>query len=123
MAVEIGVGERAVRVSFRGADAFWAASRGLTIPVLRIRAARVISRREATRDSSKLRLPGSSLPGMLRAGSYGLGADRQLWCVHRGDSFLALDLYGRPYTRVVVEVPDPHALAGRINAARVPQRR
>jgi hypothetical protein len=116
MAVQVEVGERTVRVAFRGLDAFWALSRGLTIPFVRLRAARVMTRRDATRDSPKLRLPGSSLPGVLRAGSYGRGTNRQLWCVHRADEVLALDLVGTPYCRVVLEVDDPDDLARRIGA-------
>jgi hypothetical protein len=116
MSVEVVIAEREVRVAFRGADALWASSRGITIPVPRLRGARVISRAEAHRECSKLRLPGTALPGVLRAGSYGRGDDRQLWCVHRAAEVLVLDLVGRPYCRVVLEVADPAGLAGRIGA-------
>jgi hypothetical protein len=115
MSVEVVVAEREVRVAFHGADALWSSSRGITIPVARLRGARVISRLEANRECSKLRLPGTALPGVLRAGSYGRGDDRQLWCVHRAEQVLALDLVGRPYCRVVLEVTDPAELARRIS--------
>ncbi|HEX3825858.1 MAG TPA: hypothetical protein VHV82_01185 [Sporichthyaceae bacterium] len=116
MSVEVVIAEREVRAAFRGADAFFASSRGITIPVPRLRAVGVMSRLDAHRECSKLRLPGTALPGVLRAGSYGRGDERQLWCVHRAEQVLVLDLIGRPYCRVVLEVADPAGLAGRIGA-------
>lgn len=116
MTVEVVVAEGEVRVVFRGADVLWASSRGITIPVPRLRGVRVTSRVDATRECSKLRLPGTCLPGVVRAGSYGRGNDRQLWCVHRAVEVLALDLVGLPYCRVVLEVADPPGLARRISA-------
>ncbi|HUR75365.1 MAG TPA: hypothetical protein VMZ00_13885 [Sporichthya sp.] len=118
MAVTVEVTTDAVAVCFRGVDRFWALSRGLRIPLERIDEAGASPRADAKRRCPKLRLPGSYWPGRLHAGSYGWGERRQLWCVHRAQQVLAVDLHGRPYARVVVEVDDPGAVAARIEAAR-----
>jgi hypothetical protein len=117
VAVTVSVDAGEVRVRFSGLDRFWALSRGLTIPVHRVRSARVLPRREAAKACPKVRMPGSYWPKRLHAGSYGFGEKRQLWCVHRGQEVLAIDLRGRPYARVVVEVGNPKERAGRITAA------
>ena len=115
MTVSVDAGE--VRVRFSGADRFWALSGGITLPVHRIRDAKVLPRRDAAKACPKMRLPGSYWPRRLHAGSYGFGAKRQLWCVHRAEEVLAVDLRGRPYARLVVEVEHPKERAGRINGA------
>lgn len=115
MTVSVDAGE--VRVQFSGADRFWALSSGITIPVSRVREAKVLPRKDAAKACPKWRLPGSYWPGRLRAGSYGLGAGRQLWCAHKAEEVLAIDLRGKPYARVVVEVANPRERAGRITGA------
>jgi hypothetical protein len=59
-----------------------------------------------------LRLPGTELPGFIRAGSYGRGAKREFWDVRRGETVLVIDtISARPYARVVLEVDDPSGKA------------
>ncbi len=117
MAVTVSVGASSVDVAFTGKDALWALRRSLRVPLKRVHGARVMARRDAEKECPWLRLPGSYLPRMLRAGSYGVGARRQLWCVHRADTVLVVELRGRPYSRIVLQTREPHRLAGQINAA------
>lgn len=118
MPVTIDIDAAAVTVRFRGRDRVWTLSRGVTVPLERVVGAQARSRAEAQEQSPPLRLPGTYVPGRLRAGSYGWGASRQLWCVHRAPEVLVLDLRDRPYSRIVVEVEDPVGTAARIEAAR-----
>jgi hypothetical protein len=111
--VEVCRGELDVRI--RGLDRFLALSGGVRLPLSAVLSARVRDRVAALADGPKLRLPGSYLPGVVRAGSYGLGDDRELWCVHRAPTVLAIELTGQRYRRVVVEVPDPEQAAKEIN--------
>jgi hypothetical protein len=115
--VEVTGGELVVRIS--GADRLWALSGGITVPLSGVRDARVADRRTAAADSSPLRLPGAYLPGVIRAGSYGVGERRELWCVHRAERVLAVELTGQRYRRVVVEVADPDRVAEEINRVRL----
>jgi hypothetical protein len=117
VAASVSVERDRLDVRLTGADRFWALSGGIRLPLDRVRAARVAPRADAKRDCPNLRLPGSYWPGRLHAGSYGLGDKRQLWCVHRAQQVLVLELSGRPYARVVLELPDPQAAADRVNAA------
>lgn len=117
MGVTVGVDAGRVHIRFCGMDRVWALSRGITLPVGRILGAGALPRREAVEACPKLRLPGSAWPGRLHAGSYGLGDNRELWCAHRAQEVLVIDLRGRPYRRVVVEVDNPKERAGRITAA------
>jgi hypothetical protein len=113
VAVDVAGGELAVR--FGRLDRLWALTSGVRLPLSAVRRAAVVDRREAVADSSHLRLPGSYWPGAIRAGSFGAGGRRELWCVHRADRVLVIDLDGQRYRRVVVEVPDPERVAREIN--------
>ena len=118
MSVVVELSASAVAVRFRGLDRLWAFSRGLTIPYERITAAATLPRTEAKDNCPKLRVLGSYFPGRLHCGRYGLGARRQLWCVHRADEVLALDLAGRPFARVVIEVAQAADIAAQIGSLR-----
>jgi hypothetical protein len=118
MSVFVDVTPAAVTVRFRGPDRFWAFSRGITIPFERVTGAHTLPRGEAKHNCPKLRVLGSCFPGRLHCGRYGLGERQQLWCVHRGDEVLAIDLRGRPFARVVIEVASARDLAAQIAAKR-----
>jgi hypothetical protein len=111
--VTIAGGELVVRIT--GRDRFWALSGGITVPLSGVHKASVVGRRDASVSSSYLRLPGTYLPGVIRAGSYGFGKRRELWCVRRAERLLVIELTGRRYRRVVVEVVDPDQVAESIN--------
>jgi hypothetical protein len=113
VAVDVAGGEVAVRIG--GIDRLWSLTSGVRVPLSGVRGAAVVDRRQALASASALRLPGTSWPGVIRAGSYGLGARRELWCVHRADRVLVLELEGQRYRRVVVEVPDAERVARQIN--------
>lgn len=117
MPVSVEFNDTAVSVRFRGRDRFWAFSRGITVPWERVAGAAALDRPAAEKSVSWLRLGGSYIPRRLRAGRFGLGDRRQLWCVHRAQHVLAIDLIGRP-SRVVIEVADPGELARQIEARR-----
>jgi hypothetical protein len=109
--------DRAVAVRFTGVDRWWALSSGIVLPTWRVLGARVLSRSAAIAACPARELPGLGWPGVLRAGCYGIGQDRQLWLVHRAGSVLAIYLRGEPYHRVVIEVSDPENLSRDINNA------
>ena len=62
--------------------------------------------------ASGLRLPGTGMPGVIRAGSFGTGSSRDFWNVRRADTLLVVALRpGAGYRRLVLEVADPTAAA------------
>ena len=75
----------------------------------------VVAASASTVPRTGMRLPGTSLPGIVRAGSYGSGRHRDFWDVRRGDTYLVVQCReGAPYRRLVLEVPDAHAEALRL---------
>jgi hypothetical protein len=59
--------------------------------------------------------PGVALPGVLYAGSFGLGDDRSFWHVRRADMVLRVECHSQAeFRRIVLQVPDPGELARRL---------
>lgn len=122
MTVQLHVTDDGLIVRFTGRDRVWACRRGVILPMRRVLLARPMARHDAVAASPRMHLPGVSLPGVLRAGSYGVGERRQLWMVRRATLLLAIYLRGDPYHRVVVEVDDPEGVSRIINDALPPRR-
>jgi hypothetical protein len=96
-----------------GWDALFALSRGMRIPVMEIAGVAVFPRRLV--PATGWRLPGTSLPGVIRFGSYGTGSERDFWMVRKAEQVLVIQLQpGAAYRRLVLEVADPHAEALRL---------
>lgn len=111
--VELTVDEATLRVRITGKDALYAMSRGMTIPVESIKGISVASSHAIPRTG--LRFPGTGIPGVLRAGSYGTGSKRDFWLVRQATELLVIELQeGEPYRRIVLEVPDVRAEALRL---------
>jgi len=114
--IELTVRDGALRVRLKGKDAFYALSRGTTVPLTAVKDVSVASTHAVRRTG--LRLPGTGVPGVIRAGSYGTGSRRDLWLVRRAPELLVIELQpGQRYRRVVLQVPDPQAEAARLRAA------
>ncbi len=114
VAVQIEVSDRLV-VRLTGWDRVWALSSGVDVPLRSVQAVRPMRRREARELASGLRLPGTSLPGVVQAGSYrAMSGDWSFWMVHRAETVLVVDLEGEQYRHLVLEVPDPVAFSREI---------
>ncbi|MDL5154692.1 hypothetical protein [Actinomycetospora termitidis] len=121
MGVHTRVTEQGVLLRFTGRDRLYAFRGGVFLPIDRVLGARTLGRRDAVLASPRVHLPGISVPGVLRAGAYGVGERRQLWMVHAAPTLLAIYLRGEPFHRVVVEVDDPAGLSKIINDALPPR--
>lgn len=117
MAISLVVTPTGLRAQFTGTDLVAACSRGLQVPFERIIGSRVMSRDDAVASSPRLPLLGSWWPARLRAGSWGVGERRQLWCIRRGTRVVVVYLSGRPFHRLVVEVENPERTHRDIEAA------
>ncbi len=103
--------ELVVRLS--GWDAFYALKRELRFPRREVAGVTAVVREQVPRRG--LRLPGTQLPGLIRAGSYGRGQDRDFWDVRRGKHVLVIELLPvASYRRLVLEVADAPAEALRL---------
>lgn len=109
-----------LRVTLGGAGAVWALKRRVERPLAHVASARVGDRRTLQRQRPALRWPGTLLPGLITAGTYRSprpGGGRQFWDVRRAERVLVVDLHDDAYSRLVLEVPDPAAVAATIDAA------
>ncbi len=63
-----------------------------------------------------LRSPGTGVPGVISAGTYHKGGDRQFVFMTRGTQPLVIELQDEKWARLILGVPDARAMATRINA-------
>jgi hypothetical protein len=97
-------------------DTLYTMTRRLEIPVAHIAGVAAAPRDQV--PATGMRLPGTSLPGVIRAGAYGIRPNRDLWNVRRAKTVLVIQLLpGAAYRRLVLEVPDPTAEAARLRPA------
>ncbi|KAM3098567.1 hypothetical protein ACKFKG_05930 [Phormidesmis sp. 146-35] len=61
-----------------------------------------------------LRMPGTFLPGVIRAGTYYNDRGREFWYVQESDHFLTLELEDEFYKKIVLTVQDNQVWAERI---------
>ena len=61
-----------------------------------------------------LRIPGTGVPGVLRAGTFLDGTTRTFALCHRRRPAVVLELAGQAFDRVVVTVADPQAVLDRL---------
>jgi hypothetical protein len=109
--VDVEDGNLVIRL--RGLDVLWCLRSSLTVPLDAVRGVRVADRSELPRPG--LRLPGASVPGLITAGSYGIGEDRTFWDVRKAHR--ALEITCRPghgYRALILEPPDPDAVERRL---------
>src|SRR5215211_6864192 len=98
--------EDVIRISMEGMGKVWALKSGLTIPLAHVRAVQVAPPNLRPRG---LRAPGTSLPGVFNAGTWRGRGTKEFWNVRHKEKALVLELEGDEYSRVVIEVDDPHA--------------
>lgn len=92
----------------------WAFHSGVDLPVTSISDVGVAERRSLARG---IKLPGSAVPGLITAGTYRVGSERNLWMVGRAKRVLVIELHGEKYRHLVVEVEDPEAATEALRAA------
>lgn len=65
-----------------------------------------------------VRLPGTFLPGVIKAGTYYTGQGREFWYATNRGNYLTLDLENEFYKKVVLTLDQNQDWADRINQAR-----
>ncbi|HEX5457994.1 MAG TPA: hypothetical protein VFX64_06370 [Candidatus Nitrosotalea sp.] len=54
----------------------------------------------------QIRMPGTNLPGMIKAGTYYTNRGKEFWYLTRGNEVLRLELKDESYDRIVIGVKD-----------------
>jgi len=114
--VEIRIAGGTVSVEVMGWHKLWALRGRVEVPVRHITAVR------ADPDVSigwgrGVRLPGTHVPGRIKAGTYYEGGRKVFWDVTRPARAIVVDLSDDRYDRLVVEVEDPAAAVTRLQDA------
>ena len=93
-------------VQLRGWDALYCVKRRIAFPLADVDGVGVYMRSQVPAEG--LRAPGTAIPGLIRAGSYGRGDTRDFWNVRAAEEVLVIQLKpGSEYRRIVLEVPAP----------------
>jgi len=64
-----------------------------------------------------LRMPGTSIPGVLTAGTFYQDGKRVFWDVHSPENTIVIELKDEWYNELIVEVADPQVAVELVKAA------
>jgi hypothetical protein len=93
-------------IDVQGLHKVWAFKSRLEIPIEHISAVR----RAAAERVKSIRLPGTSIPGLITAGTYYEPNEKPVfWDVSDQEKAIAIDLQDERFSTVVIEVADPEA--------------
>ena len=105
-----------IHLDVHGIDQLWALRSHLEFPLSHVSAVRVDP--EAARGWwHGLKLVGSSIPGILTAGTFYQQGGIVFYDVHDPDRSIVLELDHERYSRLIVEVEDPDATRAMIERA------
>jgi len=102
-------------VEIEGMDKLWSLKSRLAIPLANVRGATADPGIAA--EPKGLRAPGTSLPGVITAGTFHQDGERVFWNIHDGARAIVITLADEHYVRLVVEVADPAATVALIEQA------
>lgn len=103
-------------VHVEGLDKLWALKSSLSISLAHITGAEV-NPSIADELGFGLRAPGTSLPGVIRAGTFYYHGNVVFWDVHGMENAIVINLMDEHYTKLVIEVPDPDVVVAAIRHA------
>jgi hypothetical protein len=114
--IEISIeADRAV-FEVQGWDQLWSLRSRLEIPVAHINGARVDTQ-PAMGWFQGLKLSGTDLPNLFRAGTYYQDGGLVFWDVRHPEKTIVVDLNHERYQKLVIEVEDAEAAVALINNA------
>jgi hypothetical protein len=104
--VELSISGGNLLLHVQGADRLWALKSSLEIPLQHVAGIRA--------DPSiargwwhGIRMPGTSIPGVITAGTFYQHGQRVFWDVHNPDNTVVIELRDERYNQLIVEVADP----------------
>jgi hypothetical protein len=112
--VVIELNSTEIKLYVQGADKLWALKSELTIPLEHIVSVRTDA--EVVKQwFHGLKMPGTSVPGVITAGTFFQDGKRVFWDIHHPERVLVLVLRDETYNELVVEHPE--IVAGQISKA------
>jgi len=118
--VEISLDSDQIQIKVLGWSRLWCLKSHLEVPLAHVRSVRA----DDLPKGIWIRLPGTYIPGVIKAGSYTNGRGRwSFWDVRRArDKILVIELSGWKYDFIVVEVGNPAATIEMVRRALEPVR-
>jgi hypothetical protein len=114
--VDLSIAEGKLTLHVRGADKLWAFKSSLEIPLIHIAGVRADP--EIARGwLHGIRVPGTSIPGVITAGTFYQDGKRVFWDVHHPANTIVIALHDERYDEIVVEVSDARAAVEQIQNA------
>ena len=114
--VEITIANSKMSVKVQGSDRLWALKSHLEIPLEHVAEARMDTE-TASRWFEGLRMGGTDIPGVFKAGTYLDKDGRVFWDVRHPEKTVVIKLLGGLYKELIVEVENPESVAAMINDA------
>jgi len=111
---KIEIGPSRIRIEIEGFDKVLAIRSSLEVPLEHVRGASLDP--DALHEPRGLRLLGTSLPGLVHAGSF-YGGQWLFMDVHDAERAIKIELDHEHYAALIVEVENPAASVAAINAA------
>jgi hypothetical protein len=112
--VNIKINGDKVIFEVQGWDKLWSLRSHLEIPLSHIKGARV-DPDPAMGWFDGLRLAGTELPKVLRAGTFYQQGELVFWDVHEPKNTIVIDLDHERYKKLIIEVADPEQEVQKIN--------
>jgi hypothetical protein len=106
--VDLSIAEGKLTLHIRGADKLWAFKSNLEIPLVHVAGVRA-DPETAHGWYHGMRMPGTSVPGIITAGTFYQDGKRVFWDVHHPEKTIVIDLHDDRHNELVVEVDDPEA--------------
>lgn len=114
--VNISIQGKSLRIEVEDWDKLWALRSQLEFPLAHVRSVRQDSE-PALGWWHGIRLAGTSLPGILTAGTFYQHEGAVFFDVHDPERTIVFELEHEHYRRLVVEVKDPAATVALVNKA------
>jgi hypothetical protein len=114
--VDLSISEGKLLLQVQGADRLWAFKSSLEIPLqhlVGIRADPTVARGWW----HGIKMPGTSIPGVITAGTFYQSGKRVFWDVHHPDNTVVIELRDERYNQLIVEVENPMVAVGIVEAA------
>ena len=114
--MDLSIAEGKLILHVWGADKLWALKSSLEIPLAHINEIRA-DPAIAHGWWHGIRMPGTSIPGVLTAGTFYQDGKRVFWDVHNPENTVVIELKDERYNELIVEVADPQAAVEVVKAA------
>jgi hypothetical protein len=97
--MKLTTGNGVLRLRLEGWEKFLAVKRTIELPLSHVRSVSTSAPRSGFWD---IRMPGSFLPGVIKAGTYYSKRGKEFWYATRKGGWLVIELKGESYRRIVL---------------------